>query len=894
MNKLNQEQPEYINISSLDDARNNADLSVVAHSELIPLSHHGRGAAAIGPDAWYNDDFDYDKAQHTFGDDPLLKQHFGQLLDMRSTIQGNTYLDTSVVEMEHKPVLNQRSKTWHGDKFAELQMFEKTKNERPVLLKVSTDSDLKPRLLSKTSTSKEPWSPTKAIDEIRKVKEAPPKNVVQDRRKKFEAEQNLNMSEIDQALDEAQREIEEKQKKHQEIVKDFALSDSNRDSSDDPSEPVAKDKKRSVSELLNDFEKKSKEFQEEEIKDRSGSRRRVFSDTETMMYDTSSDEESSSFEPIAQKSLSGIQDAASRKSSLPTLLPSASLSLTEDTYLPMVKTTPPVDEQPYLAMSTPDKRSSDDERKPSISSDISERRPSQSMIMEHLVKEFGAEKAASILENFETTSHNPLGGRKAVNSTSGIEGHNYCEIPEQPSQASAGHYEYLFKASSSSVNDVMMLDSSPSKSNYESVYHEIPESAQPGLMMEKILPDIIGNAPTGKHTSSDDAEEELIATSSKERSLFEVSGTFTPASFYLDNKSDSNTPSKTESLGSRELPEPPIAEQQKQPPQVPFKNSFLKKEINLTYQSVYENEDISSSSSGCGGKEDNQPPKVPYYVSDIKDTTTPIITNKKRRAQTPDAFLSENSVPQMNQDGVMRSKSLEGLLGDGHAGARDSIQVSMHQYNTSSIASPLPARGHDPPPPPPGVPPLDLSQIWQQQPQQQQQQTRSNSSNNSHDDDASWRESLRRASAKHQQYPSSRPAAAAVVSSNTPPTNQLPINAGPHINGYIWDQRDQRFYRLNADPNPNPRLFKQQPPFLDQGLPTHTNFEDQQQQRIKVLMTQRPMSVGPLGSHGSKMEGGMMGRPSSTLPISAHQIPFHAPQQNLVAAPSQHFSSTTG
>ena len=222
MNKLNQEQPEYINISSLDDVpRNNPDLSVVAHSELMPaLPAHNRGAAAIGPDAWYNDDFDYDKSQHTFGDDPLLKHHYGQLLDMRS-IQG-TFLDTSVVEMEHKPVLNQRSKTWHGDKFAELQMFEKNNSrdsqlqqqqQTPVLLKVSTDADLKPRLPKTSSSSKENWSPTKAIDDIRKVKEAPPKNVVQDRRRKFE--ENLNMSDIEQALDEAQKEIEDKQKKHQ-------------------------------------------------------------------------------------------------------------------------------------------------------------------------------------------------------------------------------------------------------------------------------------------------------------------------------------------------------------------------------------------------------------------------------------------------------------------------------------------------------------------------------------------------------------------------------------------------------------------------------------------------------------------------------------------------------
>ena len=911
MNKLNQEQPEYINISSLDDVpRNNPDLSVVAHSELMPaLPAHNRGAAAIGPDAWYNDDFDYDKSQHTFGDDPLLKHHYGQLLDMRS-IQG-TFLDTSVVEMEHKPVLNQRSKTWHGDKFAELQMFEKNNSrdsqlqqqqQTPVLLKVSTDADLKPRLPKTSSSSKENWSPTKAIDEIRKVKEAPPKNVVQDRRRKFE--ENLNMSDIEQALDEAQKEIEDKQKKHQEIVKDFALSDSNKDSySDDPSEPSAaqsggkNEKKRSVLELLSDFERKSQKLQEEEIKDRSGARRRVFSDTETMMYDTSSDEESSSFEPLvtSQKSVQ-IQDA-SRKSSLPTLLPSTSLSVTEETYLPMMSSKNnivhqdlPV-EQPYLAMSTPDKKSAaasseDEEKRPSVSDgNGSDRRPSQSMIMEHLIKEFGPEKAASILENFETSSPPPP--RKPpmlANNTSSESHHNYCEIPETIQDLEAattspgGHYEYLFKATSSSSNtNTIAIETSSPKHNYESVYQEIPEDhihnhhqTESGVVglpkppSEKMLPDIVGNAPTGKNTSSDDAEEEVVPT--KERSLFEVSGTFTPASFYLDKSESNSTPSKAESLSSRELPETPTEQKQKistassSAPAIPFKNSFLKKEINLTYQSVYENEDISSGQSSSGKEEQQQPPKVPYYVSDIKDPT------KKRRAQTPDAFLSDSVVvPQMNQDGVMRSKSLEGLLGDGHAAPRDSIQVSMHhQAYQAPIASPLPARGHDPPPPPPGVPPLDLSHFWQTQQQQRNP--------NSHDDDATWRESLRRASAKHQQYPT---AAARPLTSSSTTTMTTPV--GPHINGYIWDQRDQRFYRLNADPNPNPRLFKSQQPFLDQGLPTHTNSEDSQ--RIQVLLSQqRPMSVGPLGStNGSKMESGMMGRPNSTLPISAHQRAFHAP-----------------
>merc|ERR1712223_293398 len=84
-----QQQPEYINISSLEDhsmTRNQSDLSVVVSNhhpapELIQKAEWNR--RAIGPDAWYNDDFNFDRAQHSFADDPLLKQQYGQLLDMR-------------------------------------------------------------------------------------------------------------------------------------------------------------------------------------------------------------------------------------------------------------------------------------------------------------------------------------------------------------------------------------------------------------------------------------------------------------------------------------------------------------------------------------------------------------------------------------------------------------------------------------------------------------------------------------------------------------------------------------------------------------------------------------------------------------------------------------------
>merc|ERR1712012_882334 len=102
---------------------------------------------AIGPDAWYNDDFNFDRAQHSFADDPLLKQQYGQLLDMR---YNSGYLPQSTVqicheaEMEHKPVVSsnsRRSNTWHGDKFAEqLQIMERQNSGKPVLLHVKNEA----------------------------------------------------------------------------------------------------------------------------------------------------------------------------------------------------------------------------------------------------------------------------------------------------------------------------------------------------------------------------------------------------------------------------------------------------------------------------------------------------------------------------------------------------------------------------------------------------------------------------------------------------------------------------------------------------------------------------------------------------------------------------------
>ena len=1082
------QQPEYINISSLEDhsmTRNQSDLSVVVSS-----NHHQHPAElmqqkaewnrrAIGPDAWYNDDFNFDRAQHSFADDPLLKQQYGQLLDMRYNQAGylppsgtgpsgppapqgpgthpnagssnNQQLHPSTVqicheaEMEHKPVVSSstsrrdRSNTWHGDKFAEqLQIMERT-NSKSVLLHVKNQAvkppPTQPRR-SLDSSTKENWSPTKAIDEIRKVKEAPPKNVVQDRRKKFEegqSDEEILMSDVSNALEEAQKEVEDRQKKHSRIVSDFALSGDSKESSDganskgdsDESEPcesrLANQRKRSVLELLNDFEKKSQQLQEEEKKmvmktsGTTGARRRVFSDTETMMYDTSSDENDSTFDPPSSKLVSKDQlehlDAA-RKSSLPTLLPSKSMSEVqqESQYIHMSSSAPAqppelhVEESQYLHMTPPM------QRKPSSIASVSsmtsgntnqqdqeqQRRPSQSVVLEHLIMEFGPERAQAIMDSFNKEEAE-VAARQADSP-------NYQEIEDNHHDStlnndSQGHYEYLFKATS---ND----NESQQVSNYETVYQEIPEDQMPVpnhnpkpitnsmTRSPEMLPDIIGNAPAGRGNSSSDADDEGINKDQLSRSLFEVSDTFTPASFYLDKArkpSESSVPGSAtnisvqsvvnkdrpsigsvNSLSSRELPPTPTLEEQQrrsnsedearkeihainsqQPSQLKFQtHALLKQDINLTYQSVYENEDIGFTSSTGGStdqlatretdqQQQNQQ-KVPYYVADIKrnpdqqQTDQPLPERtliKKRRAQTPDSFLLEQASQQqhqqktpgpiLNQDGVVRSKSLEGLLGDGPAGPRDSVQINMHYPNATVIpaptpvvppspsvssyrSTPLPARGHDPPPPPEGVPPLDLSSYWQQQ-------KRPDNIDDGTADDDTWRESLRRASARVKQSPEHTlpprliPPGTSIPPGSPslgPPSHQIPPQSMPHpgqqqppqqvphglvvahhTNGYVWDQREQRFYRLN-DPTspPNPRLFSRQP-FLDQGLPNHTNsdLQNTESEQIKQLMQQqRPMSVGPsLGNHSSVSvsqqlaAASMMGRPNSTLPTSVNKNPSH-------------------
>ena len=91
----------------------------------------------IGPDAWYNDDFNFDKAQPAFSDDPVLNEQYGQLLDIqyraihgppRRKSEGN-----SNVSSRPRRLLKDegRSVTWHSDRFKEVMSNRATQKETP-------------------------------------------------------------------------------------------------------------------------------------------------------------------------------------------------------------------------------------------------------------------------------------------------------------------------------------------------------------------------------------------------------------------------------------------------------------------------------------------------------------------------------------------------------------------------------------------------------------------------------------------------------------------------------------------------------------------------------------------------------------------------------------------
>ena len=962
------DQPEYINITTLDNSSSLGAKELVVQEER---SETWKKRRAIGPDDRYNDNFEFDK-YHSLSNDPSFNHQYGQLLDQRYQVPTltehrpkndrtimhddiNAALKTEPVKQRCREVDSQsnkpkprrhlrdegRSVTWHADKFKDFQIMGK--QGKNVLVNIEKESRTNQVVkANKRRDDKVDWSPVKALQEIRREKEAPPKNMVHNRVKNFttptpECESEILPSKADHSS-RKQRETDISksddlkdfiglQKKRRDKFFESVFIDETSDSTQaKASKMLGEERKKSVRELLDDFEKKSQEIQDEGLatyaKELSGSRRRVCSDTETMNFESSSDDavfeedyfkkekDSSAIkldDPNDQDQLveedtlieedqkEEVHEVSDTKDSLnvPTIK--------EGQYLPMnpqglkAFTAPITLEGQYLPMTPPKTKLQTDMEslqmsKESINSGASKssmtpseiliahaRTPSQSLVIEHLQKQFvnletseqtnpadiSEERLPVLPMNYrgkEVSLLNPNSSRVKLPS----ESPRYCEI-DDPKERS--HYEYLYKARSATPL------------HYEAVYQEIPEDEKgqqyrfiPSTVRERLLPDIIGNAPAFQRHSSSDAEEDNVTNIASSKPLPPISDTFKPASFFLNSNQDvmhDRRGSQSSNLSQRELPQTPIEQrrrptldhsdgsirgsissiesnsrkklwmQQKSMLQSnisPDKSKSDASEQEQVYPSVLdeEGEQLEHISLPSIPKRDRERPKSaitvpsvmntkaksPYYMSDITMDDSIIDSNtiERNRAieqlqrnmeyldaetnahlnQTDLSFVSQQSLLSYPDQAanVLRSRSLEGLLGDSPGAARDSVQV---QVVTSANPSPypfaaLPARGREPPPPP-SEPNLGLYEDG--------------------DDDEIWRQSLRRASAKHRVQSTDNLKSPA----RTKPNKQ---HTDSHISGYVWDERTQRFYPISS-PNSAANQKVLSPSFLDKGLPNINN-----------------------------------------------------------------------
>ncbi len=602
------DQPEYINISNLSDRdRRRQTLQVVD-------SVTDWKRATIGPDDWYGDDFDYESSgAHAFANDPLLNSQYGKMLDMRyqqhstpsfqaeprqmcgDVSTPTTAATPSRTRPSRRTLRDEgRSVTWHADRFKELQILGK-KDRTEALLTVETmaeggvsSSRRSPN--RSAEESKIPWSPVKAFEEIRKLKEAPPKNLVQDRRKAIQKKEDEEMrrkaaeaasltpktsiassgftveetgdddddvfhepasdSEPDKSRSETKVLIEKQRRRREKFFESvLTTSDSKEgDTSDEEEEnrtadagdgdgqqkPAGRERKRSVKELLSDFERKTKELGMDVDPDLSGSRRRVFSDTETMMFETSSsDDVTFDNEPITAQAnrvevevdvLGERSDADDADGDATPKLPPRSIpkkldvekdkgvttspprktsASSENQYLPMNPTpskipvlihgTPDAN-SPYLPMSppkplksTPAMATATSSSRTSLTSSNSgvailtptdlllqaehARTPSQALVMDHLQKELRMQKQQR--SGIPTLVQRPP-----------EESPRYCEIDDDEVDAMAAKRSAVAKVPAGPVTpshyEYLYKARSATPLHYEVVYQEIPDEEKDG------------------------------------------------------------------------------------------------------------------------------------------------------------------------------------------------------------------------------------------------------------------------------------------------------------------------------------------------------------------------------------------------------------------------------
>lgn len=276
----------------------------------------------------------YGENRHDTTEPTSLSSHFGMGRYPDSgydTLKFDLHADRSqmCVDIDMKEDLRQMEvesqvkniKSWHSSNFADFQLMDK--GEDTVFLSIEGGGEDLENTIKRSprdrSSDKVDWHLSKSYKDLRKEKEAPPKNVVKERLKSFESTHDILPESTAEDWPQPESRGGEKFKIKSELFKQASsprLHNEEGEESSDADDKVLMKKleaaekklehKRSVKDLLSDFEKKSKALQEagegrrvsgigsyllQDCRETGG--RRVFSDTETLMYETSSDEEQS-------------------------------------------------------------------------------------------------------------------------------------------------------------------------------------------------------------------------------------------------------------------------------------------------------------------------------------------------------------------------------------------------------------------------------------------------------------------------------------------------------------------------------------------------------------------------------------------------------------------------
>ena len=801
------EQPEYINVQSLEGLKRDK-LVVVDDHRRYPDNRANR-RRTIGPDARYNDDFDFGKAQAAFSNDPVLNEQYGQLLDIQ--YQSNRRKSSLEMQLEIKAKSSGKSKprrllrdegrsiTWHSDRFKE------------------TLNDV---VASPTST----------------------KHLVQDRLKQFQ-----NVDEVVEDVKLESKKLIERQRKEREKF----FTQSGNDEEDQVEE--SKERKRSVKDLLSDFERKSKELIINQQNEQNDDHRRVCSDTETMMYDDDDEDCNNQYVEMTPKSkVTPMRDVMASKAcqtpnqeadnsryeqylpGTPSPVKAARNNATEDLknqtptltgvfqnlqpassnfiidlpnespvtgkYLPMIPSTQSDQPKNLTDHDRGDENSGYEEYLPEAPSPVK---------MPQLVKRTAAEPRNSAMENQNLTLptafrnmhltnskfvidlpiESPMSGQylPMTPSTEPVQPKALLDHQRTPSQTLI--MDHLRKEISFSPEETYVVEQQQQQQQSNSRVLPLPEESpryceieEPPLIQdqntshyehlcqmrsatplhyeeipEQNLPDIVGNTPTNCRNSSSDEDN-----NSKSASV--MSDSFKPASFFLNNS-------------------PLKSNHQQQQIDGGFRGSVSSIESSASKRksSLHNIQEVSVTMERRESKK-----HIPYYVSDlneIEDATTLERAKAIQRLQSDmelldaetEAHLRASKPKETHLIPRRAASSLDDLLCDTPANPRDLVTVH------------LPARGRNPPPVPKDVPPLDLTR-----------EMLSPRPNEADDDEEEWKNSLRRASSSH-------------------------------ISGYVWDERDQKFLKLRSNQQgqePNAKVLS--PTFLGEGLLSPTVINNDQ------------------------------------------------------------------